>query len=88
MNTEQETQAIEAELDALLATLIKESEAAAGIKAQLQTLDAGTDALESQLTASESDIAQFIEEQSKELDVLINEEQKEMAAEETEPQEE
>ncbi|HEY5383051.1 MAG TPA: hypothetical protein VIJ88_00650 [Candidatus Paceibacterota bacterium] len=83
MDTEQDTQAIEAELDALLDTLTKESEGArASIQTQLHALEAGADMLESQLTASAHDIAQFMEEQSKELDVLIDEEQKKIAAEE------
>ncbi len=88
MDTEQDTQAIEVELDALLATLTKESDASAALSAQLKVLDTDTDALEKTLDASKQDIAEFMEQQSKELDVLIDEEQKEIAAEEAEKIEE
>ena len=88
MNTEQETQALEAEIDALLATLTKESDAAASeIQTQLAALSAGADALETQLDASRHDIAEFMVEQSEELDTLIDEEQKEIEAEKPEDEE-
>ena len=82
MDTNPNTQTLEAEIDALLSTLTKETQASsARIRAQLHSLESDTDMLESGLTASGRDIADFMEQQGKEMDTLIEEERKEIAAE-------
>ena len=82
MNTEQDTRAIEAEIDALLLTLTQANSGSAAIQAELQTLDGDMDTLGSQLGATEQDVTEFMEEQDKELKTMIDEEEKEIAEEE------
>jgi hypothetical protein len=81
MTTEQDSQKIETELQAILGRLTAEHEEAKGLVVEIKKLDEDTDALEQHVNASEKDIAVFLENQSKELDSLVAEEQKEMKAE-------
>ena len=80
MPTEDTTEKIETELQSILARLTAEVEAAKGIAVEIKKLEEDTDKLDEHITASEKDIAVFLEEQSKELDTMLAEEQKEMEA--------
>jgi hypothetical protein len=80
MTTEQDTQKIETELQGILARLTAEHEAAKGIAVEIKKLEEDTDKLAEHVSASEKDIAVFLDEQSKELDTMLAEEQKEMEA--------
>ena len=75
-----DTQNIETELKDILARLTAEHEAAKSLAVEIKKLDGDVDALESHLTASQKDIAVFLEEQGKGLDTLIAEEQKDIKA--------
>ena len=82
----EDTQKIETELQSILARLTAEAETAKGLAVEIKKLEDDTNALDEHINASEKDITLFMEEQSKELDTMLAEEQKEMAAIDAEPE--
>lgn len=78
--TTEDTQKMETELKDILARLTAESEASKNLAVEIKKLEEETDALEEHVTASEKDIAVFLEEQSNEMDAMLADEQKEMEA--------
>jgi septal ring factor EnvC (AmiA/AmiB activator) len=79
MTTEQETK-IESDLQTLLTRITAEHEAAKGLTVEIKKLEDDVDTLDAHLNASQKDIAVFLDTQSKELDTLLAEEQKDMDA--------
>ncbi len=81
----EDIQKIETELQSILARLTAEAETAKDLAVEIKKLEDDTNALDERINASEKDIAVFMEEQSKELDTMIADEQKEMTAIDAEP---
>ncbi len=79
MTTEQDTK-IESDLQALLARITAEHEAAKALTVEIQKLEDDVDTLDAHINASQKDIAVFLDEQSKELDTMLAEEQKDIEA--------
>jgi len=75
--TDQEKQATKVELKALLDELTAADATGTAIGTQLDELEKNADALESEVTAAEADIAAIVEESGKELDAVIAAEQQE-----------
>ena len=80
MPTEDTTEKIETELQSILARLTAEVEMAKGLAVEIKKLEDDANTLDEHVTASQKDIEVFMEGQSKELDTMIVDEQKEMAA--------
>ncbi len=78
------TQKIESELKDILARLTTESEAAKALTVEIKKLDDDVDALDMHLNGSQKDVDAFLETQSKELDTMIAEEQKDIEADRNE----
>ncbi len=87
MDTAQDTQKIETELQAILGRLTAEHEAAKNIAVEIKKFEDDVDILDTHLTASQKDIAVFLESQSKELDIMLAEEKKETDAVDATPPE-
>lgn len=86
MNPDESTQPVEvmeSELQTILARLTAEAESAKNLAVEIKTLDEDADKLEQHITASQKDITVFMEEQSKELDTMLAEGQKEAEADKT-----
>ncbi len=86
MPTEDSVEKIETDLQAILARLTAEAEAAKGLAVEIKKLEDDTNALDEHINASQKDIEVFMDEQSKELDALIDEEGKEIESEKAEPE--
>ena len=75
--TDQEKQQTKIELKALLDELTAGDAAGTAIGTELDELEKGTIAIESELAAAETDINTIVEEGGKELDALVAAEQQE-----------
>ncbi|HEV8666892.1 MAG TPA: hypothetical protein VN665_03555 [Candidatus Paceibacterota bacterium] len=75
--TDQEKQQTKVELKALLDALTSADASGAAIGTELEALEKGTEALEGEVAAAQTDIDTIVEEGGKQLDALIAAEQQE-----------